>query len=82
MDTMQPARPAAPGHRLPTQAKPYPLGKGDDSMLPGGELGEPPIHRGSLNFVNSWLTNFTDPRHRRRGSQTPARLWVASVTRL
>jgi hypothetical protein len=63
MHAMQPAPARAPSHRLPAEPKSKQLGEGDDTMLPRGELRQPGIERGSLHFVNSWLTNCRDPSH-------------------
>jgi hypothetical protein len=57
---VQAARPRTLGHRLAAQPKPSELGKGDDSMPGRCEVRQSPVERGSLRFVNSWLTNFCD----------------------
>jgi hypothetical protein len=81
VETVQTSRSRAPGHRLAAQPKRSELGKRNHPMLSRGEFSEPSIQWGSLNLVNSWLTNFRDPRHAPRGCQMQARLWVTSVTR-
>ena len=53
VDSMQPAHSHPIRHRLAGQAENDELGKGDDSVLSGGQLREPSIQRGSLKFVNS-----------------------------
>ena len=62
MHAVQPARARPPGHRLAAQAEVGSAGaSGDDPMLTGGELGDPPLPMGFMRFVNSWLTNFGHP---------------------
>jgi hypothetical protein len=50
------ARPHPLRNRLAAQAQNDELMKGDDSMLPRGEIGEPCVQRPNRTFVNSWLT--------------------------